>query len=331
MSWSRRAVAVLAIALAAAFAAAGCGSSSGGGAASSTGKTTAAAGSEPYTIGLLESDLKDQFNVQQVAQVKAMVAKVGGKVVVLDGQGDPAKQLQVAQDVLTAHHVDALLGSTVDLGAFQPALDQAASQGIPVVFLDKQPPRWQRGEALITQDFKDWGKQMGTAVGRCVTDRLGGNGQVVILDNIQRSGSIIAQLVAGIKEGVATNPSAQVVAQPNAPDRLTALQKMQDVLRAHPGVNAVLGAGDDATLGAMQALESAGKDATKLCIVGSGGTTEGSQMLQNGKFYATVDIRLPFVYGTALKAAWALIKNINDPQYSGKVVPTNVGMLYHKP
>jgi ribose transport system substrate-binding protein len=326
-SWASRALAVLVVGLVAALGVAGCGSSDGGGGTSTDASTSGSA--KPHTIGFLALSLQDQFGAQQAAQLRRLVEDAGDTFVVLDPSNDPGKQLQITEDALTAHKVDALIGSTVDINAFQPALDQAAEQGVPVVFLDKQPAHFQRGETLITQDFTDWGLQMGKAAARCVDDRLGGKGEAVVLDNVERSGDIIKRLIDGVKEGLATNPGVKVVAQPDAPDRLKTLQVMQDVLRVHPDVNVVLGAGDDPTLGAMQALEGAGKDATKLCLVGTGGTAEGEKAVKSGKFYAEVDIRLPYLYGVAVKTAKALIENPDDPAYSGKVVPTTIAMRYH--
>lgn len=322
-SWARRLSILMVLALVAAFAAAGCGSSDDDDGGSSTADTTATANPKASKIGLMVLDLKNAFFATQADQVREMVEKEGGELVVMDPSGDPAKQLQIAQDWLNQGKVDALVGSTVDISTFQPALDLAVEKGVPVVTLGFEPEKLQPGETVVTQDFKDWGLQLGTAMAKCVDDRLGGKGEVVILDDVTRAGPIIPNLIAGLKEGLGTNAGAEIVSQPNAPDRLKSLQAVQNVLQAHPDVNVIVGTSDDAVLGGMQALKGAGKDPkTELCAAGTGGTPEGQEKLDSGEFYALGDAQLAKIYGIALDAAWAQIADLDDPKYSAQVVTT---------
>ncbi|MGB2712058.1 MAG: sugar ABC transporter substrate-binding protein [Conexibacter sp.] len=321
---------LLVLALFAAFGAAGCGDSESSGGASSSGDTTAAADPKTSTIGLMVFDLKSAFAATQADTMRAMVEKVGGKLVVMDPSNDPAKQLRMAQDWLNQGKVDALVGSTVDITTFQPALDLAAEKGVPVVTLGFEPKKLQRGETVVTQDFKDWGVQIGTAIAKCVDERLGGKSEAVILDDVHRAGPIIPSLNSGFEEGFATNPGIELAAKPDAPDRLKSLQAMQDVLTAHPDVNAAVGS-DDQVLGAMQALKAKGKDPkTDLCLVGTGGTPEGTEAMKSGDFYAVGDAQLSVIYDIALNAAWAQITNPDDPKYSAKIITTPYVMRYHQ-
>jgi ribose transport system substrate-binding protein len=324
----RRALALLVVGAVALLLVAGCGSSDDG---DGGGSTTATSGThKPVTIGLMVFDTTEAFFKGQIDQVQRMVESHGDKLAVLDPAGDPTRQLQLAQDWLNAGKVDAIIGSTVDVNAFQPALDQAAEQAVPVVFLGFEPRQLKRAQATVTQDFKDWGVQIGEAAARCIDDRLGGSGEVAIIDNPGRPGPIVPTLLSGVKEGLATNPGARIVATANGfDDTLKSLQAIQTVRQAHPDVNVVVSHTEASMLGALQAYKVAGIDPKRVCLIGSGGTPQGEAALKSGDFYAQVDIRLPYIYGTVLRAAYALLKNPDDPAYSGRIVRTTVGMNYH--
>ncbi len=325
---ARRALVLLVMGLALAVGAAACGDSDDGGSGSAGGTTAADAGDEAKAskIGLMVLDLKNAFFADQVRTVREMVEREGGELVVLDPANDPARQLQLAQTWLTAGTVDAIIGSVVDVSTFQSVFDKAAEKGVPIVTLGFEPKAGLRsGQAVITQDFRDWGFQLGEAAARCVDERLGGRGEAVILDNVNVAGEIVPTLIAGQKEGLATVPGIEIVGQQDAPDRLRGLQVTQELLTAHPGINTVVTTSDDATLGALQALRSKGKDPkTELCLVATNGNDEARRLVESGDLWAYADTQLPLVYGSALEAAWALIANPDDPRYARQLIHTRV-------
>jgi ABC-type sugar transport system substrate-binding protein len=327
----RRALALLALALALTLAVAACGDSDDGGSNGGGATATDAAGgsSRASKIGLMVLDLKNAFFADQVRVVREMVEREGGELVVLDPANDPARQLQIAQTWLNAGTVDAIIGSVVDVSTFQPVFDKASEKGVPIVTLGFEPTGGLRsGQAVITQDFRDWGYQLGEAAAQCVDQRLGGRGEAVILDNVHLAGEIVPTLIAGQKEGLATVPGVEVVAQQDAPDRLRGLQVTQELLTAHPGINTVVTTSDDATLGALQALRSKGKDPkTELCLAATNGNDEARRLVESGDIYAYADTQLPLVYGTALEAAWALVANPDDPRYARQLIHTRVKVV----
>ncbi len=55
-----------------------------------------------------------------------------------------------------------------------------------------------------------------------------------------------------------------------------AMAVMEDILQAHPEVNVVFGINDDSALGALAAMEAAGKTKNNELIVGFDGTADGT-------------------------------------------------------
>ncbi len=331
--WARRTFLLGVLSVVVALFAAGCGD---GGAqstgAASSSRSGSSASKEPFTLGYMVFDLANAQYATQAEQVRRMVEAAGGRVVVADVHNDPAKQLQIAQDWLNANTVDAILGGVVDIKSFQPVLDQAAKEGTPVVFTGFKPEHLQRAQHTVTSDFVDWGRKMGAAGARCANDRLGGRGEAVIMDIPGIAGPLIPSFIRGIKQGLATNPGVQTVAQPAAADRLKSFQAMQSVLQAHPNANVVVSPSDEPVLGAMRALVAAGRDPkTELCLIGSGGNPEAAAALKSGDFYASADPQIPEIMRRTVVAAWALIKNPDDPRYSMKVALSPVGVDYYEP
>jgi len=61
---------------------------------------------------------------------------------------------------------------------------------------------------------------------------------------------------------------------------------MQNLLTAHPDVQAVFAQNDEMALGALRALQTAGK--TDVLLVSFDGTADGIKAVQSGKLAATV-------------------------------------------
>lgn len=61
---------------------------------------------------------------------------------------------------------------------------------------------------------------------------------------------------------------------------------MQNLLQAHPDVQAVFAQNDEMALGALRALQTAGK--SDVVVVGFDGTADGVKAVEGGKLAATV-------------------------------------------
>jgi len=65
------------------------------------------------------------------------------------------------------------------------------------------------------------------------------------------------------------------------------LKAMEDLLVAHPDINVVLGENDSMVLGALKALESAGKADDVLLVAAADGQKEAYRLIKEGKYGAT--------------------------------------------
>src|SRR3979490_1184507 len=92
----------------------------------------------------------------------------------------------------------------------------------------------------------------------------------------------------GFLEEVAKSPGIQVVAKlPASGARERAYAAAQDILQSHPDVDAIFAINDPTALGALAALEKAGK-VGRVKIIGFDGQPEAKRAVKDGKLYATV-------------------------------------------
>ena len=85
-----------------------------------------------------------------------------------------------------------------------------------------------------------------------------------------------------------SSPNIKLVdSQPADWDRNRALDVASNLLQRYPNLKAIYAANDTMALGALQAVENAGK-ADQVLVVGTDGTPEAVESVNNGKLFATV-------------------------------------------
>ncbi|HVP07160.1 MAG TPA: substrate-binding domain-containing protein, partial [Candidatus Acidoferrum sp.] len=134
----------------------------------------------------------------------------------------------------------------------------------------------------------------GRLAAQAVVKALNGSGKVAIIDHPEVESVI--QRVKGFEEEMAKAPGIQIVAKLSGHGvKDQAFRTAEDILQAHPDVTAIFGINDDSALGALAAVEKAGK-AGKVAIIGFDAVPEARAAIKAGKIYADV-IQQPKVIG----------------------------------
>jgi ribose transport system substrate-binding protein len=129
------------------------------------------------------------------------------------------------------------------------------------------------------------GYTQGAAAAKWITENLGGKAKVHYY-NIDTIEVLIARH-KGVLDGVKTaGDGVEIVSDVNAGaiTNEAGFNTMNTVLQAHPDVNVILG-GDTLVLGALAALEAAGKVNDKIYISGIDGDTEALKKVSEGGPY----------------------------------------------
>jgi len=231
------------------------------------------------TIGIPLYNQQHEFwqNIYKTAQ--AVAAEKGISLLAVDSNYDPAKQVSIMEDML-AKKVDALILGAVDPAGVLPTVAQFNAAKIPVVAVDN--PLEKGTVTFVGIDNYAGGKMGGRWAGKYIKSKLGGKANIGILDYPEEQACI--DRANGFLDGVKEfSPDVKVVARLEGfAVRDKAMAVMEDIIQAHPEVNVVFGINDDSALGALAAMEAAGKTKSGELIVGFDGTADAKAAIKRG-------------------------------------------------
>ena len=231
------------------------------------------------TIGLPIYNQQHEFWQNIYTTAKSYCAEKGITLVAVDSNYDPARQVSIMEDMLTKK-VDALILGAVDPQGVLPTVDEFVKANIPVVAVDN--PLDRGTVTFVGIDNYTGGKMGGLWAGTYIKEKLGGKANIAVIEYPEEQACI--DRANGFLDGVKVNaPNAKLVARlPGHAVRDKAMAVMEDILQAHPEVNVVFGINDDTALGALAAMEAAGKTKSNELIVGFDGTADGKAAIKRG-------------------------------------------------
>lgn len=125
-------------------------------------------------------------------------------------------------------------------------------------------------------------------VAKAVAEKLGGKGKVIILEGIAGAQSAI-DLKQGAVDTFGTYEGIEIVASQTANwNRAEAMQVTQNLLQAHPDVDAIFASNDEMAMGAVEAVDQAGLTG-KIIIAGLDANRDALEAIKEGKMTITCD------------------------------------------
>ncbi|WP_409048866.1 ribose ABC transporter substrate-binding protein RbsB [Proteus mirabilis] len=231
------------------------------------------------SIALVISTLNNPFFVTMKDSAQKEADKLGYDLVVLDSMDNPAKELANVQD-LTVKGTRLMLINPTDSDAVGNAVLMANKAKIPVVTLDRVA---NKGEVVshVASDNRLGGKMAGDYI----AEKMGNDAKVIQLEGIAGT-SASRERGEGFKQAVDAHKLNILASQPADFDRTKGLNVMQNLLTANPSVQAVFAQNDEMALGALRALQTAGR--TDVLVVGFDGTNDGIKAVNRGVLGATI-------------------------------------------
>jgi ribose transport system substrate-binding protein len=246
--------------------------------------------------------------------------KSGYEVVPVSSEEDPAKQLSQVQDFIV-QKVDAIVLTPANSRSVGTAIKEANQAGIPVFTADIASLSDEgEVECHIATDNYSGGREAAKAV----MEALGNQGKVAIIDHPEVESVILR--TKGFREELkeAGSPIEIVGAWPGKGSKDEAFKVAQDILTAHQDLDAIFAINDPSALGAVAAIEKAGK-AGKVLVVGFDGQLEGKQAILEGRIYAD-PIQFPDQIGR--QTVQTILKYLGGEEIEPEVlIPTE---LYRK-
>lgn len=190
------------------------------------------------------------------------------------------EQVELVEQAIAARP-DAVLFVPVHVTAMNGSVRKLNAAGIPVVnFLN----RLDEGSFVAFVGSDDY--RVGYDIAVRLFRHLGGKGDIVILEGVP--GAVTSRdRKRGFDDALAQWPGIRVVASRAARyQQVTARLAMAELLPGLPRLDGILSANDVMSLGAIEALEAAGRSAA---VVGVNALPEAIKAIERGKLLATVD------------------------------------------
>ena len=214
------------------------------------------------------------------------------KLLVVSSEFDSAKQANQIDDFIVKK-VDAMVICPCDSRSVGVSISAANRAKIPVFTSDiANLSRQGRVVSHVASDNIEGGRQAGKLMARA----LKGKGKIAIISHPLVTS--VLDRVKGFKEVLSKYPDIKIVAETSAwGQRSKAMSVMEDLLQKFKDLDGVFGINDDTALGALAAIEAAGR-AGKVIIVGYDATPEAKKAIQQGKIYGDA-VQYPIKMGEA--------------------------------
>ncbi|MCV4229994.1 ribose ABC transporter substrate-binding protein RbsB [Virgibacillus sp. LDC1] len=256
-------------------------------------------------IGLSISTLNNPFFVSLKDGVVAEAAKQGMEVVVVDAQNDSAKQSNDVDDLIQ-QGVNALLINPTDSSAISTVVQTANSLGIPVITLDRSADQGEVAALVASDNVK--GGQMAAEY---IVEQLGKDTKVIELEGVPGA-SATRERGKGFHD--IADEQLNVVAKQAADfDRTKGLTVTENLLQGNPDAKAIFAHNDEMALGAIEAIQSSGKD---IMVIGFDGNDDALKSIEAGNLTATVAQQPELIGQLAVGAAKDVLQ--------GKEVEANI-------
>jgi ribose transport system substrate-binding protein len=207
---------------------------------------------------------------------------------------DAAKMNDQVQ-LFLAGKVGAVVAAPVDPASLSHSLQEVMWAGGYVGTIVPPP-----ATSLLNAPQYATGKALTEAAVAYIKDHLGGKANVVLLTQDQIE--FLAPRFAAMRDGLKGLPGVTIVADitPNPVNKEGGFATMSTILQAHPDVDVVLGA-DTVVLGALGALQAAGKARPDQFLGGIDGEPEAVSEIKkgDGPYKASISLSSP-VFGYAM-------------------------------
>jgi len=159
-----------------------------------------------------------------------------------------------ALDQIIAKKPAGIAVTAMDAKAYEPSINKAIEQGIPVITFDSDSPMSKRISFIGTQNYS-----AGVTAARYIGEKLGGKGKVAALTTLAQNN--IKERTDGFQDTIKSEfPGIELVQVADAgTDQVAAATAAANLLRSNPDIQYLFCALVTASVGAQQALTEAGK------------------------------------------------------------------------
>ncbi|WZL72094.1 sugar ABC transporter substrate-binding protein [Clostridiaceae bacterium 35-E11] len=236
-------------------------------------------------VGVSISNFDDTFLMYMKDGMDAYAKSLGDEVEVtyVDAKEDAVKQLGQVENFI-AQGVDAVIVVPVNTEATAPITEAAQNADVPLVYVNRLPGNLPDDVIFVGSESIDAGIfQM-----EYLAEKMGGKGNVVIMMGKLDNESAIMR-TEGVKKVIEEKyPDIKVIKEQTGEwSRAKGMALMENWLASGDKIDAVASNNDDMALGAINAIEAAGK-LGEILVGGVDATPDALKELEAGKLDCTV-------------------------------------------
>lgn len=245
---------------------------------------------DTYKVGFAQTESNNPWRIAQTNSMKAEAEKLGFQLVYTDAAGSAAKQVADVNSMI-AQGVDVIFLAPREEKPLIPAVMAAKKAGIPVILLDRSvdPSLAKAGEDYLTfigSNFVEEGRR----IAEWLVKNANGKSKIIELEGTTGS-SPANDRKKGFDEAIQAAGGFEIVASQTGDfARDKGRQVAEALLQAHPDADIIYAHNDEMAMGAIAALEAAGKVPGKdVLVLSIDGGKEAVQAVVDGKIAAVVE------------------------------------------
>jgi simple sugar transport system substrate-binding protein len=247
-------------------------------------------GTKTITLGFSQTGSESGWRTANTKSINEAAAAAGINLKFLDAQGKEENQIAAVRSFIQ-QKVDVISFSPLKVTGWDTVLKEAKDAKIPVILTDRSVDVADTSlyVCFIGSDFIDEGKRAAAMMKKIMADAPG---PVNIAQLEGSTGSAPAiERTKGFAEAIAGDAKYKiVVTQTGDFTRAKGKEVMEAFLKAHPEINFLFAQNDDMGLGAIQAIEAAGKKpGTDIKIVAIDAIKDGFQAMADKKINGLVE------------------------------------------
>lgn len=245
---------------------------------------------DTYKVGFAQTESNNPWRIAQTNSMKAEAEKLGYQLVYTDAAGSAAKQVADVNSMI-AQGVDVIFLAPREEKPLIPAVMAAKKAGIPVILLDRSvdPSLAKAGEDYLTfigSNFVEEGRR----IAEWLVKNANGKSKIIELEGTTGS-SPANDRKKGFDEAIQAAGGFEIVASQTGDfARDKGRQVAEALLQAHSDADIIYAHNDEMAMGAIAALEAAGKVPGKdVLVLSIDGGKEAVQAVVDGKIAAVVE------------------------------------------
>ncbi len=262
-------------------------------------------------IGIIACNLSSEYHATVPKAAQALADKLGLRLEVFDSETKADRQIAAIENFVSKG-AQAIAICAIDPKVVEKAVQEAANQGVYILQYAGRDLAV-NGISISIEDA-DLGCAAGQIAGDAITKEKNGQAVVALLDypSLPNVVERADQIEACLKQ---TAPNAKIVGRYLGGTPENGLTSLENALQAHPDIDVVVSINDAGALGAIQALEAAGKDPQTTIVVGIDADAQAKDLIKQGKFYrGTVDTSPALTGEMVVNAAIKLLAGSTAPK-----------------